>query len=214
MDFAAILTFFLGVFALAVKPGPGMLAMASRAISQGIGALLLFVAGMNLVKLFFLAIVILGFGIAEDELIFISILIKSLAAVYLIWIGFKGVANPDIDISISENKVTRSFESFNAGVLVTISNPFDILFFAGILPTIIDVKDVGLIEYLIFAGIIIVVETGVALSYSIPMALSRGFFTPSLMRNINLGASIALIIVGFIIGYSALPAHDLISVFK
>jgi len=214
MDFAATLTLAIAVMGLSMKPGPGMMAIMSRTLNQGMSACFMFMLGVNLVSMFYLGLVLAGLHFAKDDLLFISVLIKSLAAVYLIYIGIKGLQHPDIDLSLKEGKGERYFDTFAAAAMLTLSNPLIILFYAGILPTLIDTSVMSLTDMIIIALVIIFIETGVAVAYCLPLAFSRHFFTPNLMKNINIGASIVIILVGLYIGYSALPAKDIMSLFQ
>lgn len=218
MDFQAFAALFLGVAVLAAKPGPGVMTVASKAVSEGIRPVLYFMAGTNLVKILFFSFAVFGFTVAEDKLLFFSILVKSLAAVYLIWMGVQGVRRFEPVIpGRAENpdeKNSGFFENFNAGFIMTMSNPLDILFFAGILPTILDLSvirydDIGMAAVAIVSG-----DASVALAYAIPLAVTRHYFSEDILKKVNVVASFAIICVGLFIGYSALPAMDLLSVFQ
>jgi len=213
MDFAATLTLAIAVMGLSMKPGPGMMTIMSRTLSQGMPACFIYMLGVNIVNMFFLSLVLAGLHFAENDLLFLSILVKALAAVYLIYIGVKGLQHPDVDLNLKEGKVERLFDNLSASIVLTLSNPLVILFFAGILPSVLHVPEMTWQDVLIIAGVLIVVETGVAVAYCLPLAFSRHFFTPKLMKNINIGASIVIIIIGLFIGYSALPAKDIMSLF-
>ncbi len=213
MDLAAIFTLALAVAALSFKPGPGMMAIMSRTLAQGMAGCLTFMAGVNIINMIFLGFVLMGLKFAEDDLLFISILIKSLAAVYLIWMGIKGLQNLDMQFQLKEHKAESLFDTFTTSVMLTLSNPLVILFYAGILPTVLNVGAIGIDDMIVIAAIIIAIETGVAVLYCLPLAYSRNFFTPELTRRMNILSSIVIIFVGLYIGYSALPAEDLRAVF-
>lgn len=213
MDLSSIITLTLAVGALSCKPGPGMMAILSRTLSQGMQGCFAFMAGVNLVNMGFLSLVLMGLVFAQDELVFISILIKALAAVYLIYIGIKGLQNPSFEINPKEGKAESLFDTFTGAVMLTLGNPLVILFYAGILPTILDVGEIGYAEMIVIAAILVAVETSVAVLYCLPMAYSRNFFTPDLMQRMNMLSSVVIIFVGLYIGYSALPAEDLKTVF-
>lgn len=88
-----MIALFTGVALLAAKPGPGMLTVASKAISEGLESVLFFMAGTNLVKILFFCLVVFGYQFIPDDIVFISIMLKSAASVYLIWLGIKGLQN-------------------------------------------------------------------------------------------------------------------------
>ena len=81
------------------------------------------------------------------------------------------------------------------------------------LPTLFDLQTVGAPDIALAAFIIVFADAIVALSYAVPLSMTRNLFSEALLRKVNTGASIGIILVGLVIGYSALPAKDLLSVF-
>ena len=110
MTLQAILTLAMAVFALAIKPGAGMMTVMSRSLSQGLGACLTFILGICIVSIFFLLIVVFGFKYISVDMVFISILVKSIAAVYLIWLGIKGLQEDNSALSIDEVEARNFFD--------------------------------------------------------------------------------------------------------
>ncbi len=212
MDLQATITFFMAILALAMKPGPGMMAIMSRTLTQGMKACLMFMVGVCIVSMFFLALVLAGLKFAPDDLLFISILLKAFAAVYLIYLGIKGLQNLDVDFSLREYREERLFDNLTAAIMLTLSNPLVILFYGGLLPSLLDINTLTLTDMVMIGGIIIIVETGVAVAYCLPVAYSRHFITVKLLRRVNFVSSIILILVGLFIGYSAMPATDVLSI--
>ncbi len=213
MTFDAFLTLFCGVALLAAKPGPGMMTVATKAMGEGLGSVISFMVGTNLVKIIFFVLVVLGYGLLPERALFVSIILKTVTAVYLIWLGAQGFKKLDPDARANDDivKKTGFQENFLAGFMLTISNPFDILFFAGVLPTILNVADVGVGDYVLAALTIVVADSVVALSYAVPISLSRRFINRAVVRKLNIVASAGLILVGLVIGASALPARDILS---
>ena len=215
MDITALVSLFIGIALLAAKPGPGMLTVAIKAISEGLGSVGAFMVGTNLVKILFFTLVVFGYHLLPKDVIFLSILLKSLAAVYLIWLGVEGVKKFDLTMpaNIKEKSPTSFWENFSAGFLLTISNPFDILFFAGILPTLFDLKTVMPLDLIIAGLVIILADLLVVAVYAIPLAFTHRFLSAGILKKVNLVASLGIIAVGLIIGYSAIVANDLIQLF-
>jgi threonine/homoserine/homoserine lactone efflux protein len=214
MTFDAIMTLFIGVALLAAKPGPGMMTVATKAMGEGLPSVLSFMVGTNLVKIIFFVLVVLGYGLLPERALAVSVVLKAATAAYLIWLGAQGFRKLDPDAVANQAIVKKKgfTENFTAGFMLTISNPFDILFFAGVLPTIFKVQDVGVMDYALCAVIIVLADSLVALSYAVPIALSRRFIPRPHVRKLNIVASAGLIIVGLIIGASALPAADITAV--
>lgn len=207
MNIDALITLFFGVAVLAAKPGPGMMTVATKAMGEGLPSVLSFMVGTNLVKIIFFAAVVMGYGYLPQQAVFLTIILKALTAAYLIWLGFKGLQKPDTDAQAHDDIVRRHgfVENFTAGFMLTIANPFDILFFAGILPTIMPMGAVTFGGFAVCALIIVLADALVALSYAVPIALSRRFIGRSAVQRLNVVSSWGLILVGLYIGYKALP---------
>lgn len=213
MTFESILALALAVAALAFKPGAGMTFAISRTAALGMAGCYAFIAGVLIISMIFLGIVLTGLTFAKDDLIFVSILIKSLAAVYLIWMGIKGLQKSHFATDFEKDKNVNVWDTFTSALMLTLSNPLTILFFAGILPTLINVEQIRFNDILIIAAVIIIVEIAVDVFYCAPIAYSRRFFDEKMLRRINFVSSIVIILVGLFIGYSALPASELKSLF-
>jgi len=204
MDWQAAFTVFTAVLALAMKPGPGMMAIMSRTLLQGMKACFVFMTGFCIVCMIYLSLVLAGLKFVRDDLLFISMILKALAAVYLIYLGLKGLQNLDVDLTLREHKQESLFETFTGAMMLTIANPLIILFSGDLLPTVIDIQTLTLADGIVIGAIICSVETGVAVAYCLPVALSRSAVTSKSMRNINLAASVIMIMIGLLIGYSAM----------
>lgn len=189
-----------------------MMAMMSRTLAQGMPALLVFISGVCIVSLFYLALVFAGLKIAAEDLLFVTILIKSLTAVYLIYLGIKGLLNPEIGLKIYEQREEKLFDNFTASVMLTLSNPLVIVFYGALLPSILNIETMNMADMIIAALIIVAVEVVTAIGYCLPIAYSRTIITPRLLRNVSIFSSVILIAIGLYIGWSALPARDVLSV--
>jgi threonine/homoserine/homoserine lactone efflux protein len=213
MTLESILTFALAVGALAIKPGAGMTMVMSRAISQGFAAVLAFVMGFCVISVLFLGLVVFGYKFLDVDLIFISLIIKSFAAVYLIWLGVKGLQKAEEPLQVQEMGIERIVDNFTASVMLTLSNPLTIVFYAGILPTVMNVQQLTFKDFAVLAFVICLVEYIVAIAYSSPLLLFRKKIPQSFLRGLSYFSSIVIILVGLYIGYTALPSKDLTSVF-
>lgn len=213
MTLEAILTFAIAVAALAMKPGPGMAMVMSRAVSQGFWAVIAFVLGFCLISVLFLGLVVFGFKYVEVDMVFISIMVKTLAAAFLIWLGIKGLQNVNNTFKVEKIDVEKLFDNFSASVMLTLSNPLTIVFYAGMLPTIMNVKEINWNDFVILAFTICVVEYAVAMAYSSPFLLFRKKIPQKFMTGLSYFSSIVIISVGLYIIYTTLPSKDLTSIF-
>jgi threonine/homoserine/homoserine lactone efflux protein len=211
MDLQAALILFIGIAALAAKPGPGMVTVATKAIGEGLDSVIYFMVGTNLVKIFFFVLVVFGYHILQAQMFYLSTFLKALGTIYLLWLGIKGLVayqTPNLAMPLPPYRQhtgtgQKFWDNFSAGVLLTIGNPFDILFFSAILPSIFDLEAIGFTDFFLAALVIIAGDACVALAYATPLAMSRKLFTPALLRKMNLVASIGIIAAGLYIGWSA-----------
>lgn len=213
MTLEEILPLAFAVFVLAIKPGAGMMMIMSHTISQGMKGCLSFLLGVNVVNMIFLAIVLAGFHVVDVDILFISILLKSLAAVYLIWLGIRGFQTMDVPLELEKMQVHNFFDTFSSAFMLTLSNPLVIVFYAGILPTVLDASNIDTIDIFAVAAVIIIVESVVAILYSTPLAFFRYKMSESFLKGLKIFSASMTILIGLYIGYTALPAKDVISIF-
>lgn len=213
MTLEAIITFGIAVAALAIKPGAGMMMCMSRAISQGISGCLAVIAGFCVISILFLAVVVLGYTVAEVDLVFISIFIKAFTAAYLIWLGIKGLQSASNPYYMEEMESEKFINSFTASLTLTLSNPLTIVFYAGILPSILNVSQIKFSDFGVLSLTIIFVEFLVGVAYCLPLLLFRKKIPQKFLRGLAYFSAITLILIGLYIGYTALPSKDLTSVF-
>tara|TARA_Y100001001_G_C7982401_1_gene299877 strand:- start:443 stop:1093 length:651 start_codon:yes stop_codon:yes gene_type:complete len=211
IDYSSLWLLALTIMAFSIKPGPGMLAVASRAIGdKGLVSVTAFMAGNNLAKLIFLAFIALGYHYISDHALFIIILAKSLAAIYLMHLGIKGLfKTPEVSLERVTPNSKKLAEDFMAGFVITITNPYDIVVFAGIIPTIIPIEAIDFGHYWLLFFVMLLADIPVVLSYVLPLRFGRKFLPNDKLPLLDKGANIALIIVGLIIGFSALLSADI-----
>lgn len=213
MTIDAIFTLVIAVAALAAKPGAGMMMVMSRSIAGGWSACLMFVVGFCIISIFFLGLVVMGYKYADIDLVFISILIKTVAAVYLIYLGIRGLQNARQELNIEQTKIENAYENLTASIVLTLSNPLTIVFYAGIIPTIINVNQISWNDFFIMSTVIIIVEFAVAIAYCAPLIMFRYKIKQQSLYGLKIFSSTVIILVGLYIGYTAIPAKDLLSVF-
>ena len=213
IDFQTLLILAAMMAGFSLKPGPGMLAFASRAISErgmmGVGA---FMLGNAPVKALFLLMVIFGFHRLGDLQVFILIMIKAMAAVYLIWLGIKGLQK-DMDSfadKLKPKKAEGFMDDFLAGFVITITNPFDIIIFASVLPTLLNLNTIGFGDFWAIYAALMVAYFGVVLSYTIPLSFGRKFLSEKGLIWLNRISNAVMILIGLIIGFSALFSSTLL----
>lgn len=209
----AMLTLAAAVLALGLKPGPGMMMVMSRTLSQGMSACFTFLAGFLTMTFVYLMCAFASFQILNFDIVLISIVIKTMAALYLIWMGVRGLQNIELNYSVEECKYENFFDGFVGALALTASNPLVIVFYAGILPSIINVNQMSFDDMSIITMIVLGLEGGLVLLYCLPLALFRKKIPIKLLKKLRVFSSIMMILIGCYIGYTAVASKDVLSVF-
>lgn len=216
MDFVSILSLAFAIFILAWKPGAGLFLNVSIALRQGFWAAFIFVFGAAIGDAIYFMIAYLGIVNSFEHMEFIIILVKSLGAVYLIWYGIKGLQDGVTGRKAKAAPTKKTaIEDFTTGVVFTLGNPITIIFFMALIPTIVDLAHLTPQDLAIALFIVIVWGT---LSYS-TVSATAAFFGKNIFKNdkamevLNIVTSIAIILIGLIIGWSAFPVVDFQRIF-
>lgn len=145
---------------LSLTPGPnGLLALthggmfgARRTMATALGG----VSGFAI--LIALSISGLGALLMASEQLFNTV--RWLGALYLMWLGYRTWRTPVVlQSATSGRSSTRSFYSlFTEGLIVALSNPKAILFFAAFLPQFLDPAGSLLLQFVIMAVTLAVIE--------------------------------------------------------
>jgi threonine/homoserine/homoserine lactone efflux protein len=93
LTFQELLLFALAAFVLVISPGPNMIYLISRSITQGRMAGLLSLAGVMVGFLFHIIMVSFGLTAILAEVPFLYELIKYLGVGYLLYLAFQAI-NP------------------------------------------------------------------------------------------------------------------------
>jgi threonine/homoserine/homoserine lactone efflux protein len=190
-----------------------MMMVMSRTMSGGMKACFTFLIGFLLITFLYLVLVFVGFQMTGLDLTFILILIKSLAAVYLIYIGIKGLQHPDVTY-VSEGKDGHSFfDNLTSSMVLTLSNPLVIVFYAGVLPTVVDINNISLNDMVIVTAVVLIIEGIMPILYCAPMVLFRKKISTEFLKGLRMFSSVIIILIGLYIGYTAIGSEDLLSVF-
>ena len=166
---------------LSLTPGPnGLLALthgglfgARRTMATALGGVSGFVV--------LIALSMSGLGallMASEELFSV---IRWLGAFYLMWLGYRTWRTPvSLRSASSDRDRTRSFNSlFTEGLVVALSNPKAILFFAAFLPQFLDPQGSLLLQFAIMALTLAVIE----FIFEVALAASSERLLPWLSRD-------------------------------
>lgn len=175
-----LLAFIIGRIILSATPGPGVLTSIIKAISDGFNESMYFLSGVVLCNIIYLLLALYGISSLSRTIGEMFFLVKIFGGFYLIIIGIKLFQTKNFQNRpvIHENKNGN----FVSGFILTAGNPEPILFYASVLPTLIEVETVNTIEVFIMIIIIVSVSFLITGSYCYLASHSK-----SLLINKNLG---------------------------
>jgi len=167
MSVELILAFTVGMIILSSSPGPGVFSTLAEALSKGFKSSMYFLTGLIIGDILFLLIAVFGLSYISIILGEFFLFIKILGGIYLIYLGCKiWISNSFTFNTPVKIKNRNNFQKMLAGLLVTLGNPKAIIFYASILPTIIDLKNITLIETITIVLIVAIVSYLVIGTYS------------------------------------------------
>jgi threonine/homoserine/homoserine lactone efflux protein len=150
--------FAIAMFLLALSPGPGLAAIVSRALASGPVAGLLVTAGLVLADFFFMGVAMVGLTAVAAAMGPLFQVVKYAGAAYLLWLGYKAFRSSASPLVVKPRSGTGLVKDVGLGFLVTLGNPKAILFYSALLPTFLDMTAIRFADFLMLAGIVVVVS--------------------------------------------------------
>lgn len=171
-----IFTLALGI--AVATPGPGIFAVTSCAIGRGFREAVALICGIVVGDLIFFLLAALGMTALARSMGDLFLFVKFAGAGYLIWLGVKlwrapvevapdGSPRPDRPRGFGRNAL--------AGAALTIGNPKTIAFYAGLLPTFIEMEKLTAADIALMMLIMLPVVGGIPTAYAYAAARARRF---------------------------------------
>jgi homoserine/homoserine lactone efflux protein len=158
------------VTVLCLTPGPAVLLVLATALRRGPRASVASTLGILSANTIYFALSATGLGALLLASYRIFFLIKWAGAAYLIYLGVKALlsksgtfGNPEVAAGSSRS----SPRLFMDGLLLQLSNPKEIVFFAALLPQFIDPKGDLVVQVLVLGITSVVIESLVLLCYGL-----------------------------------------------
>ena len=201
MTIESALAFAVAMFILAASPGPGIFATVAQALAGGFRSALDVIGGIVAGDLVFLLLAVYGLATLARTLGELFVVVKLAGGGYLIWLGIKLWLTKPIPPD-EQNVANRQSgkQRILGGLFITLGNPKVILFYAGFLPTFMDLGRLTVGDVFIVAGLVVVVLALTLGFYAYSAARARVLFTkPRAMRNLNRGAGTIMVGAGITI---------------
>ncbi len=137
-DFNSLLVFIGAGLLLNITPGPDVLYIVGRSISQGRVAGLVSVLGISTGCLFHVASTALGLSALMLALPLAYDIVRYAGAAYLVWLGLRAMVSKSSPLQARRVDPERLGHVFRQGVLTNMLNPKVALFFLAFLPQFTD----------------------------------------------------------------------------
>lgn len=165
MSWPVWLGFLLAALVIAVTPGPGAIASMSTGLRQGYGPALRLILGLQAALLVQIGVVALGLGalLAASETAFN--VVRTLGAIYLIWLGIEKWRAP-VGAAATPPPLPAG-GLFLQGLLVNLTNPKAIVFICALVPPFVDPATPQVPQYLTIAATLCATDIAVMSCYAL-----------------------------------------------
>lgn len=186
MTITTILAYAMALFIAAAIPGPGMTAIVARALGSGFRETFFMGLGLVLGDMVYLTAVILGLAFVAQTFQEAFMVLKFAGAAYLLYIAWKLWTAGLLPQDLQAKKSTSIGMSFLSGLFITLGNPKTMLFYVALVPTLIDIRGIGLPEYALLIGLTFTVLMAVLLPYILLASKARTLLKrPSALTILN-----------------------------
>ena len=187
MSPAAFLTIAATVLVAAVTPGPAATAIVARAVADGLRPALALAAGVLSGDLVFLALAAAGMAAAAHSMGEFFTVLRWGGAAYL---ASQGLAlwrtRPRVASAGQAAHEGHFWRNYGAGLLLMMGHVQAILFYAALLPGVVDFSSLTLADLALVALMLVVIIGGVNAGYAFLAARARRFFGDErAMRTVN-----------------------------
>jgi threonine/homoserine/homoserine lactone efflux protein len=196
MDLKILLAFLFGMIILSATPEPGVFASVSTALSKGFKSSLLFIGGLVIGDIIFFMLAIIGMTAISKMMGQFFFIVKLIGGLYLVYMGFEIIRHRKDEIVIKNDKSAR-YKTMLSGLLVTLGNPKAILFYASIVPTIIDITIINPYEIMAIIFMISAISFIVVGFYCYLAVMSKSILLKKeYQRRVNISSGVIMITAG------------------
>jgi threonine/homoserine/homoserine lactone efflux protein len=197
MTLEAALAFVAALLLWVLIPGPAIFMVVGRSLSSGFRSTVCLIGGILLGDLFYISLVFLGLAALGQVLGEFFVVVRILAAIYLIYLGISLWRKDPRTPFAATATPGDTLKSFFTGFGITLGNPKAILFHLGFLPTFFDLPSLSVLDALAIMGIFVAVLGTVFIVYAFAASRAGSLFNnPFRMRILNRSSGVMLIGVG------------------
>ena len=167
MGLFEILVLFMIMAALALTPSASVALVVTRTSTGGLPSGGAVAAGIVLGDLVFVGLAILGMTALAEAMGGLFLVMRYLAAAYLIWFGIGLLrSQPARPAASSSRSASTLSASFLSGLFLTLGDIKAIFFYASLFPAFVDLTAIGATDIAIIVALTVVAVGGVKLGYA------------------------------------------------
>ena len=192
------LLIYCGLYALAIAvPGPGIISIVARALGHGFRSTIPAVVGTAVGDWVLMTLSAFGLAVVAREMGSLFLVVKLAGALYLVYLGYKYWTAPVSETPVVTKTSARS--GFLGQLALTLGNPKAIVFFAALLPTVVDLDRLTAAGYAELSAATFVLIPAITLAYAALASQVRGMLASAAARR-RVNKSAALIMIGAGVG--------------
>jgi threonine/homoserine/homoserine lactone efflux protein len=199
---STLAVFLLASYALAIVPGPAVVYIVNRSLSQGRRAGVVSAVGIATGGSVHVLAAAVGISAVLASSAVAFALVKYAGAAYLVYLGIRAMRSTGtmIDLKLTRSSLRRIFTQ---GVVVNVLNPKTALFFLSFVPQFIDPEAGAILPQMLVLGSVFIAA---ALSSDLLYAVAAGTMRKALDRRPGLRNANRWITAGIFFGLGAAAA--------
>ena len=207
---ATLLTFALAGIVLVVIPGPSVLFIVGRALAHGRRAALLSVAGNTTGASIVVLTVALGYGAVAARSVEVFTVLKLAGAAYLVYLGVQTFRHRgDLVAALAGPAAPAQGRLYWQGVVVGVTNPKVLIFFAAVLPQFVDMHaGDATLQMLVLGLLFALIAATLDSTWGLLAGAVRAWFATSPARLRFVGGTGGLMMIGLGVGLAASGRRD------
>ena len=155
------------------SPGPGVAALVSRVMTNGFREVLPFLAALWFGEAVWLTLTIAGLAVVAKTFGTLFLVIRYIGVGYLFYLAWTMWHAPEPTPTAPVSGGQHPWRMFVGGLLVSLGNPKNVVFYLALLPTIIDLPAVGVSEWVELVATMLLTLGAIDLSWSLAAVQAR-----------------------------------------
>ncbi len=153
MSLAALIAYALAHLVASAMPGPAMLTVISSGIGRGTRSALACALGIAVADVALVSVVLVGLTAIAQTFGWLFVALKYAGALYLVLLGYRmwrSAGKPVGDLPQAQARLSRQFL---VGAAIAFGNPKALLFYASLMPLLLDIHRLRPLDYAVILAI-------------------------------------------------------------